>query len=430
MVISESKVNLASKRLYNETFSQGRFTTARNGRNQIYAQSGANFSSSYTAAENYSNNSAFYSDSQTYRNGENTRNSAYYGLFAYSRNAKLVEDEVNVGSSKSNSSDISTIADSEINSSNSSGIVNSVAENGKYNSKSLYSTARERIFFSILEILHRLSFRGDFENFYNSGYSSGYNSGIGNISKLNSSYNTAGSYGASDALSITNSNDASVWTIKETYSTLYSESEYTSFSGSGTIITADGREVSFDVNMEMSRSYMEQSNLTYITKFPKVLTDPLVINLDCKPVDIQDKTFLFDLDCDGEKEEIAALAKGSGYLALDLNGDGIINDGSELFGTRSGDGFKDLAAYDSDGNGWIDEADNVYKNLKVWTTDDNGDPILMSLKEADVGAIYLGSSKTQFDFKNDDNELQGRVRSSGIYLHENGTAGTVQQVDF
>ncbi len=37
-----------------------------------------------------------------------------------------------------------------------------------------------------------------------------------------------------------------------------------------------------------------------------------------------------------------------------------INDGSELFGTSSGDGFKDLATYDEDENGWIDENDSIF----------------------------------------------------------------------
>ena len=41
--------------------------------------------------------------------------------------------------------------------------------------------------------------------------------------------------------------------------------------------------------------------------------------------------------------------------ALDINEDGKINDGKELFGTASGNGFGDLAAYDQDNNGWIDE---------------------------------------------------------------------------
>ena len=52
--------------------------------------------------------------------------------------------------------------------------------------------------------------------------------------------------------------------------------------------------------------------------------------------------------------------------------------------------FSELAEYDSDGNGWIDENDEVYDQLKVWVKDENGKDKLLSLKEANVGAICLG----------------------------------------
>ena len=125
------------------------------------------------------------------------------------------------------------------------------------------------------------------------------------------------------------------------------------------------------------------------------------------------------------------LREGSGFLALDKNGDGKINDGSELFGTRSGNGFADLAVYDEDGNGWIDENDEIFDKLRVWSKDKDGKDVLKTLKEADVGAIYLGSTNSQFSLTDKkDNEVLGAVRSTGIYLKEStGMAGTVQQVD-
>ena len=91
--------------------------------------------------------------------------------------------------------------------------------------------------------------------------------------------------------------------------------------------------------------------------------------------ELSDQTFYFDLDADGEEEEISML-KGSGYLALDKNEDGIINDGSELFGTGNGDGFADLARYDEDGNGWIDENDSIWSKLKIWCKDENGNDVM------------------------------------------------------
>ena len=158
--------------------------------------------------------------------------------------------------------------------------------------------------------------------------------------------------------------------------------------------------------------------------------DPLVINLEGNPASFSDQTFFFDLDSDGKAEELSSLAKGSGFLALDLNNDGIINDGSELFGTKSGDGFKDLAAYDKDGNGWIDEDDEVFKHLKVWTKDADGRDRLIALGDAGVGAIYLGHTATEFSVKQmETNQTQGIVRSTGVFLKESGEVGTIQHVD-
>jgi hypothetical protein len=45
--------------------------------------------------------------------------------------------------------------------------------------------------------------------------------------------------------------------------------------------------------------------------------------------------------------------------------DGRVNDGRELFGPRTGDGFAELAAYDDDGNNWIDENDGIHDNLSI-----------------------------------------------------------------
>ena len=135
------------------------------------------------------------------------------------------------------------------------------------------------------------------------------------------------------------------------------------------------------------------------------------------------------LDADGCAENVHALAPGSGYLAVDRNGDGRINDGGELFGTSSGDGFADLAAFDADGNRWIDEADAAFSTLLVWQRDAAGGSSLTTLRDAGVGALYLGAQETPFALTDEDNRLLGKVRASGIYLNEDGRAGTLQQID-
>ena len=209
----------------------------------------------------------------------------------------------------------------------------------------------------------------------------------------------------------------------------YSETEETGFHANGRACTEDGRTIDFNINILMSRSYMEYMNVS-IPTMADALCDPLVVNIGSDTADVRDQTFKFDLDADGTEDEISMLGKGSGFLVLDKNGDGKINDGSELFGTKSGDGFGDLREYDSDGNGWIDENDDVFSKLKVWCKDENGKDILMDLKEADIGAIFLGEQQTEFSLGGADGYRDGVIRSTGVFLREStGAAGTVQHVD-
>lgn len=206
------------------------------------------------------------------------------------------------------------------------------------------------------------------------------------------------------------------------------ETESTTFASTGIVKTADGRSIDFNVEVSMSRAYMEKCDMLEVQEYIK--TDPLMINLDTNIGSVSDQKFFFDLDSDGKEEEISFAGKDSGFLAWDKNGDGKINDGSELFGTKSGDGFKDLAEYDEDGNGWIDENDSIYSRLKVWTKDENGNDRLIDLKDADVGAIYLRNADTQFSLKNDENKLNAEIKKTGIYLKEStGAVGTLNHVD-
>lgn len=208
----------------------------------------------------------------------------------------------------------------------------------------------------------------------------------------------------------------------------YSETEETGFHASGRACTEDGRTIDFNVNILMSRSYMEYMKVN-ISTMADALCDPLVVNIGTDIADIRDQTFKFDLDADGTEDEISMLGMGSGFLALDKNGNGKIDDGIELFGTKSGDGFGDLREYDSDGNGWIDENDEVFSKLKVWCKDENGKDILMDLKKADIGAIYLGEQQTEFSLGGTDGYRDGVIRSTGVFLRESTGAGTVQHVD-
>lgn len=218
-------------------------------------------------------------------------------------------------------------------------------------------------------------------------------------------------------------------TVQRTQMYYHKEEEQTAFQTTGTVKCADGREISFGLNLNMTRSF-EQFYGVKEEMQQFVMKDPLVINLDGNIASLSDQKFTFDIDGDGSMDSISRLGSGSGYLALDRNGDGVINDGTELFGTQSGNGFRDLSAFDSDGNGWIDEGDDIWDKLLIWTQDESGNNQLYHLKDKGVGAICLQHADTDFTLNSlKTGQTNGQIRQTGIFLYENGDVGSVQNID-
>lgn len=205
------------------------------------------------------------------------------------------------------------------------------------------------------------------------------------------------------------------------------ESEQTSVGAEGIVRTADGREIRFELHLDLERSHTETTSVS-VTNGAAKKKDPLVINFGGTSAQLTSDRIAFDIDADGLKDLIPNLTSASGYLALDRNGDGRIGDGRELFGTASGDGFADLAKLDDDGNGWIDEGDAAFSQLRVWRRDGATDS-LQTLAQAGVGALYLGRVESPFEHRDAGNQGLGELRSTGVYLDENGRAGTLQQLD-
>jgi len=217
------------------------------------------------------------------------------------------------------------------------------------------------------------------------------------------------------------------WSLSYDYHETRYEAESTRFSTRGVVQTADGREITIDLDLHMSREFLSHRSIS--VRGGEALKDPLVINFSGSAAQLEERDFQFDLDLDGNADTIAQLRPGSGFLALDRDENGQIDDGGELFGPRTGEGFTELAQYDEDGNGWIDEADSIFQKLRIWSWGEDGSASLGTLEEHDVGAISLTAIDTPFSLKTDDNRLLGMVRNSGLYLGETGGAGSVQQLD-
>lgn len=221
--------------------------------------------------------------------------------------------------------------------------------------------------------------------------------------------------------------DGGVGVVYE-YQEIVTERENVKFNSGGYVTTEDGRTIAFNLEFEMARSFYMQTNLSVRLGAAAKTVDPLVVVFGGGAPSLTSTKHAFDLDADGTDENISFATGNSGFLALDKNLDGIINDGTELFGPASGNGFLELRQYDTDNNGWIDENDEIFGQLMLLTMTRDGERTLFKLGDAGIGAIYLNDITTQFSLKDEENEY-GELKSSSVFLRENGTAGTVHHID-
>jgi len=214
-------------------------------------------------------------------------------------------------------------------------------------------------------------------------------------------------------------------------------SESLTFEALGQVTTEDGSQIDFMLALDFDRStHTEQLNQF---QGNRNLIDPLMINLNGGAVGFSDLTFEFDLDSDGEMESIAQAASGSGFIVFDKNQNGIIDNGSEMFGPQSGQGFAELSQYDEDGNGWIDENDSIYSQLGVMTFSGQSQgegqgegqgavQETQSLMAAQVGALFLGSVAADYELNTESGLFAGTIKQSGAALAEDGRVLLMQEV--
>jgi len=219
------------------------------------------------------------------------------------------------------------------------------------------------------------------------------------------------------------------WGIRYDSQETRTESEQTSVTMEGIVKTSDGKDIAFNLDLQMNRSFVEQTSVSIRLGDAKMV-DPVVINFDGAAAQLTDWKFNFDLNSDGIKEQIPFVTGGNGILVFDKNGDRQVNDGKELFGPVTGNGFTELSALDEDKNNWIDEKDSAYSQLNVWRRDGAGNETLTPLSQLHVGALFVGAISSPFDLRDQaNNNIQGQIVRTGIYLNESGIAGSLQQLN-
>lgn len=192
-------------------------------------------------------------------------------------------------------------------------------------------------------------------------------------------------------------------------------------------------QINIDLELSFSQSFYEVHEKE-IAWQKNIYLDPLIINYKGNLTSFDNidskMRFEFDLNSDGKNELIPKLKEGAGFLALDKNENGKIDNGAELFGAKTGDGFRELKEFDEDKNSWIDENDSIFDRLLIWEKDEDGDASLISLGEAGVGAIYLSSVDSIYNYSSAVKEEYAKLKQSSFYLKEDGKAGLITSVDF
>jgi hypothetical protein len=210
------------------------------------------------------------------------------------------------------------------------------------------------------------------------------------------------------------------WGYREDTQVTVTETEQTSFAAAGSVTTADGRQINVSEAFNLIRS--TQTGASFSIRAGAALHDPLVLQTGVGAPMTGSGTQAVDVNNDGTAEQVASLAPGSAYLVRDLNGNGIVDSGAELFGPAANNGFGELSAADSDRNGWVDEGDASWGQLGLWSGEAGA--AIQKLGDAGVGAIATGSASTPFSYGE-----AGQLSAAGVYLHENGQAGIVGEIN-
>ncbi|MGL3823448.1 DUF5801 repeats-in-toxin domain-containing protein [Sphingopyxis sp. R3-92] len=153
--------------------------------------------------------------------------------------------------------------------------------------------------------------------------------------------------------------------------------------------------------------------------------DPIILDLNGDGYSFG-PTAAFDLNADGAADNVTWNSSNDGILAVDLDGNGMIDNGTEIFtpdfaGGKFANGVAALASLDDNGDGVIDANDAAFAKLLVWQ-DANANGVseegeLSSLTDQGIASIATGATST-------DETIDGQaVTAHGSFTRNDGSTG-------
>ncbi|MFT5756766.1 MAG: hypothetical protein ACI9LM_001487 [Alteromonadaceae bacterium] len=185
----------------------------------------------------------------------------------------------------------------------------------------------------------------------------------------------------------------------------------------------NGKQLSLDYSFTLAR---EKIKYTSFETTAAALKDPLIVQFGEQSLGEISGQESFDINQDHKMDNLPVFLGDVGYLVYDKNANNKADNGSELFGPTSGNGFNELAQLDENNNGFLDKEDSAYQKLYLWQPDKN---TWLSLADAGIEAINTDAIATPYTFYDKDDVVQAQLRNSSFAVSESGRGLGVHQVD-
>ncbi|MBD3610292.1 MAG: hypothetical protein HUJ30_07055 [Gammaproteobacteria bacterium] len=179
-------------------------------------------------------------------------------------------------------------------------------------------------------------------------------------------------------------------------------------------------EVNINTLMAEGKAYIQRLEREQQEKTMPRRSDPLILDLDGDGIETSGVSngSHFDITGDGIKEQVSFVSGGDAFLAIDKNGNGIIDSGRELFGDQLGDanGFEALKHLDSNHDQIINALDTQWQQLRLFSLNQDGSQQIRELSAENIQSIQLTYQQTAEEISESD-----VIAQTGNFTRDDGS---------